>query len=310
MSTATKSTLLDAVNKPIKGAISRLFGRPFQLTLGKRVLTFNNPADFEFALGGRVSVSLIKVVELLHRPAASLRRETVAIKLIEQKLQQVLQQCRSKPEHIGALLHDVGVRAFSTDYRWRAIFESLAEGGAELNPYRHVAVAKYLQYLCARRDALGIVFYHKTGKALEEEIVVDAPREEATTRDEEHTMEPEQLHGFRSLPHGKSVVVSLSSRSEFRLYLADQGMSVRLADGVSLIDPQGREHRLAMRQNSVGRAIGNDVIVEGNNAAVSRKHLIIEPLSDNRVRLTDLSAGGTFVPADLDLEEQASAVAA
>lgn len=310
MSTATKSSLLEAVNKPIKGALSRLFGRPFQLTLGKRVLTFNNPADFEFALGGRVSVSLIKVVELLHRPAPSLRRETVAIRLIEQKLHQLLQQCQQQPEHIGALLQNIGVRSFSTDYRWRAIFESLAEGGAELNPYRHVAIAKYLQYLCARRDALGIVHYHKTGKALEDEIVIDGGREDATVREEEETMEPEQLSGYRPLPHGKSVIVSLASRSDLKLFLADQAVSLRLAEGLTLIDGKGQPHRLANRQNTIGRAIGNDVTLDGNNAAVSRKHLIIEPLNDNRVRLTDLSAGGTFVPVDLAMDEQASAVAA
>jgi hypothetical protein len=297
---------MDAVNRPIKGAISRLFGRPFQLTLGKRVLTFSNPTDFEFALGGRVSVSLVKVVELLHRPASSLRRETVAIRLIEQNLLRVVDHCLLKPDHIGALLHDIGIRGFSTDYRWRAIFESLAEGGAELNAYRHVAVSKYLQYLCARRDALGIVYYHKTGKALEDEIVVDAPLPEASNDVADQTIPP----GRRPLPHGKPVVVAMDSTRDLPLFLAEHELILRVADGMLLIDEQGRPHRLSNRQHTIGRALGNDITLDGDTASVSRKHLIIEPLSGNRVRLTDLSARGTFIPMNVAIEASPSAAAA
>lgn len=308
MSTATKSSLMDAVNRPIKGALSRLFGRPFQLTLGKRVLTFNNPADFEFALGGRVSVSLVKVVELLHRPASSLRRETVAIRLIEQNLLRVVDHCLAKPDHIGALLHDIGIRSFSTDYRWRAIFESLAEGGAELNPYRHVAVNKYLQYLCARRDALGIVYYHKTGKALEDEIVVDVALQQSNNDKDvaEQTIPP----GRRPLPHGKHVVITMEAGRDIPLFLTDHELTLRMADGLLLIDEQGQSHRLSNRQHSIGRALGNDITLDGETSSVSRKHVIIEPLSGNRVRLTDLSARGTFIPMEVAMEIEPRAAAA
>lgn len=181
MRLGTTSILRDAVNKPLKGALARLFGKPLQITMGRRMLTFNKPSDFEFALNGRVSVSLVKTIELLHRSATLLRREAVFVRLIEHQLLRTLQRCRSEPESVAVLLKDIGPRSFSTDYRWRAIFESLADGGSELNEYRRVALIKYLEYLHARRDVLGIIYFHKTGKVLEtdEEILVEAPKLEA-----------------------------------------------------------------------------------------------------------------------------------
>ncbi|MGQ0656831.1 MAG: hypothetical protein ACT4NU_01860 [Chromatiales bacterium] len=158
-----------AVNKPWKGALSRLFSRPFRLISGERVLVFRHPSEFEFALGGRVSVSLVKLVEFLHRSPKSLRREAIFVSLIQHQLTRVLGACRERPDKTGALLKAIGMKSFTTEYRWRTIFEALASGGQELNEYRQVALVRYLQYLESRCDALGIVYFHKTGKALIEQ---------------------------------------------------------------------------------------------------------------------------------------------
>jgi hypothetical protein len=312
MSTATKSSLFQAVNKPLKGALSRLFSRPFQLVLGKRVLTFNHPGDFEFAMSGRVAVSLVKVVELLHRPVPSLRRETVFVRLVEHNLLRALERCRKEPESMAESLRDMGLRSFSTDYRWRAIFEALAAGGPELNEYRRVAVVKYLQYLGARRDALGIIHFHKTGKAMDEEIVIDAELNGETAGD--GTAPPQnaeaELNGFQRLPRGRPVVVIVEPGQELTLALADHQARLVAAEQLVLIDAEGKQHALDARRQMVGRGLGNDITLEGESRSVSRRHLVIEPLEDHRVRLTDVSAQGTYIPDSVSAVRELAAAAA
>lgn len=312
MSTAAKSSLFEAVNKPLKGALSRLFSRPFQLVLGKRVLTFNHPGDFEFAMSGRVAVSLVKVVEMLHRPVASLRRETVFVRLVEHNLVRALERCRKDPESIAESLRDMGLRSFSTDYRWRAIFEALAAGGPELNEYRRVAVMKYLQYLAARRDALGIIHFHKTGKAMEEEIVIDGETggETADPGMPAPGYAEAELHGFQRLPRGRPVIVTIEPGQELTLALADHRARLVAGERLVLVDAEGRQHALHTRRHMVGRGLGNDITLEGDSRSVSRRHLVIEPLDDHRVRLVDVSAQGTYIPDGVAAISELAAAAA
>ncbi len=172
-----------AIRKPWKAALARLFGRPLRIVCGERELTFRHPAEFEFSLGGRISVSLVKVVEFLHRSPKSLRREAIFVDLIQRQLTRVIDACREPPGDTGALLKEIGLKSFTTEYRWRSIFESLASGGAEIDDYRYVAMLRYQQYLESRREALGIVFYHKTGKALiaDDDELVGEPAPQSKT---------------------------------------------------------------------------------------------------------------------------------
>ena len=77
------------------------------------------------------------------------------------------------------------------------------------------------------------------------------------------------------------------SRHRFRLM---GGKTFRLQDG------SGSAYELHPGKNFVGRQAGNDVVVEAEYRAVSRRHLIVEPIGENTALLTDLSSHGTFVP--------------
>jgi len=304
MNPASDSALITAVNRPIKGALSRLFNKRLRIAIGERDLSFKHPSDFEFALGGRVSVSLVKLVELLHRSANSLRREGLFVKLMEHQLMRTLERCRREPESIGALLREVGLKSFSTDYHWRTIFEALAAGGPELNEYRRIALVKYLQYLGARRDALNIIYFHKTRKALDEdhEILVEAPATTAASSAQScgpvHFLAAGQHTAtYERLPRGKSVAIHMHPTGSIDLVLAQHRFNLQGGEQYALVDELGRRHPLAPRKNSIGRGLGNDITLDRAFRSVSRRHVTIEPLADGRVRLIDLSALGTFVPA-------------
>ena len=68
------------------------------------------------------------------------------------------------------------------------------------------------------------------------------------------------------------------------------------ADGAYLVDENGKEYALRPRRSSVGRSAENDVAVDPGYRAISRKHLIIDFPSKDRVVFTDRSSHGTYLP--------------
>ena len=48
-------------------------------------------------------------------------------------------------------------------------------------------------------------------------------------------------------------------------------------------------------RNVIGRHSGNEVVIDPAYLAISRKHVIIEPISENAALLTDISSHGTFI---------------
>ena len=65
-----------------------------------------------------------------------------------------------------------------------------------------------------------------------------------------------------------------------------------------LADPDGNELPLGEGRNVVGRHAGNEVVVDARFREVSRRHVVIAPLGTQLALVTDLSAHGSFVPAD------------
>jgi hypothetical protein len=60
-------------------------------------------------------------------------------------------------------------------------------------------------------------------------------------------------------------------------------------------DSSGVTHLLRSGRNVIGRHSGNEVVIDPAYLAISRKHVIIEPISENAALLTDISSHGTFI---------------
>jgi predicted component of type VI protein secretion system len=68
---------------------------------------------------------------------------------------------------------------------------------------------------------------------------------------------------------------------------------------MELVDEHGSKHTINAGKNIVGRDSVCNVVVDTSLRDVSRMHLIIEPLDDGKIRFTDLSSHGTFLPSGL-----------
>ena len=284
--------------------MTRLLGRKPALTLrvGQATLTFSNVADFEFALSGRTSLPLDKFAELLARSADELKTEALSIKAVEQRLTETLERFLQRVGGAGSLLKDLTFKLFSKDHHWRDIMEGLKADDGIGDEYRRIALTKYLQYLAARQETLNTLYWLKTLSHPKDELVNTANPitrtmlKETVIFDVSHLESSRRmLNALERLPRGESVVLKVPPGETAELILVKHRFQLSGGERWSLIDEGGNEFHLNEGRNSVGRDSTNTVVLDNTYRVVSRRHLLIEPLSPWKVRITDLSSHGTFV---------------
>lgn len=290
--------------------MAQLFGRrppaaaPLQLTLGSRQLRFSSPREFEFACAGRTSVPAAKFGEMLGQGAADLEREARGIRDLERRFVGVLEKCLADVTSISVHLRDLGAKIFSKDHGWREIMAQMMTLGAAHDEYKKIALVKYMQYLAARQDLASIIYSAKTARTLGGDEAEAPPVEPQPIGSRETVifdlMQIEDSHRlinpFERLPRGETVAVHVPRGEGVEILLSKHKFRLVIDGEVKLIDEAGHEYRIPPGRHSVGRHNGNDIPIDNAYRSVSRKHLIVEPETDGAVRLTDVSAHGTFVP--------------
>jgi len=283
---------------------AKLLGRKpaFSMRLGQAVLSFRNIADFEFALSGRSSLPLDKFAELMTRSAEELKTEALSIKAVEQRLTETLERYLQHPGRSGSIMRDLALTLFSKDHHWREIFETLKNDDRIDDEFRRVALTKYLQYLSARQETLNTLYWLKTLSHPKDELVDTANPIARTMLKETVIFDVSHLESSRRmlnelerLPRGESVVLNIPPGEAAALILVKHRFQLSGGEKWVLIDEGGNEYPLGEGRNTVGRDSTNSVVLDNSYRVVSRRHLMIEPLSAMKVRVTDLSSHGTFV---------------
>jgi hypothetical protein len=247
-----------------------------------------------------------------------LRKEATAIKKVEQQFVEVLSKSIEEPGTIAEYLRAMDVHVFSQDHHWRDIMRSLNVKDKSYNELRSIALVKYMQYLRSRQDVIKQTYkVKKRERELLEDHSSDSisvERAAATPGDGEDVQVPglrdtiifdsvineqqnDKTSEFSRLPKGESLNINIGAGQKVNVRFSKH--SFQLANGgdsYAIIDDQNREYPLQEGKNIIGRDSVCNVVVDNIYRDVSRIHLIIEPLDDSRVRFTDLSSHGTFLP--------------
>ena len=102
------------------------------------------------------------------------------------------------------------------------------------------------------------------------------------------------------LPKGEAVILPFNHESTITIQLSKHAFLLSWIDGVlCLTEDDGQRSELQAGKNIIGRDTVCNIAVDSSYRDVSRLHLIIEPLDGDQVRFTDLSAHGTFLPAEV-----------
>lgn len=284
--------------------IKAIFNKPLRLQVGEHSVSFNSLADFEFSLVGRTEVPVAKLVKLMQLEPEDLKREAKSIREAETRFAETLSRTVAVPGSIGELMRGLNLQLFSQDHEWRSIIEALAQQGAQYDEYKHLALVKYTQYLASRQEVLKALYQHRAeavrqaGSDTAEPMSAALSKETAIFDLNQLPAAQPKSSAMRRLPRGETVSLRLAEGEQMELLLARHRFKVvRGTKEYFVIDDAGASHRLKTGVNTIGRQEGNDVPVDPAHGSVSRRHLIIEVTPDLEIRLTDLSAHGTSVPA-------------
>ena len=266
---------------------------------------FQSPRSFEFALGGRTNLPVSKIAALSRLGDDELLREAEAIRSVEQRFVDALSGTLEDITNVGPLLRSMEQSIISHDNGWRSIMSALNACEQPCEPYKKVALVKYLQYLASRQEVVkhlyanrrkaqtaevprrnGISLYQPTPR-FKETLIFDL-----NGAGDSHPVEI----AFSRMPKGETVELALEPEQAVELLLARHPCSIVLHEGLVFVDEKGKGSSLRVGRNVVGRDADSDVVINAGFRDVSRKHLIVETDGVCRVKLTDISSHGTSLP--------------
>ncbi len=287
--------------------LDKLFAKPMELVVAGQKISFLSIADFEFCLSGRTSVPSKKITDMVKCTAKQLQVEAHTIKDIEKRFVAILTHSIEDPSSISRSLKELDTSIFSQDHRWRDIITALNDGGDEFNPFRRVALVKYMQYLSSRQDIIKYLYSEKKKLAGEKQNGKSETIEGESFKDtlifENTIFEPniENSKGgeFERMPKGESVITTLKPKERIIIMLSKHKCEIEANGQIFFIDQAGRKHVLDLGRNTIGRDASGTVVIDPGLRDVSRMHLVIENLGDNSLQLTDLSSHGTYIPSAL-----------
>ncbi|MCP5150020.1 MAG: FHA domain-containing protein [Ectothiorhodospiraceae bacterium] len=268
--------------------------RPLTLALEGPSLVFPGTAEFEFALAPRTVYPTEKAAALRERSPQELERIAHGVHLVEQRVADVLCHALAAPEHLTRLFASLEPQLFSHDHDWRAIAVGLQQSSRAADPYRRIVLVKYLQYLAARQQVLRGLHAQRIA-AGEPSCESPAASPEATALLGPAVARAVDAEGMRRLPRGETVKLRFQEARAITIELADYRFRLHPGRRFVLADASGERFVLRPGCNLVGRQPDCDVVVNPAYQSVSRRHIIVQPIGEDRVAITDVSAHGTWV---------------
>lgn len=285
--------------------LNKFFARPLELTVGEQTLKFSSVSDFEFSVAGRIAVPSKKIVDMVKFSLDQLKKEAKTIKEIEKRFVSILSRSIEDPNSINRAMRELDPLIFSQDHGWREIIAALNNGEEEFNPFRRIALVKYMQYLSARQEIIKYLYSEKK-KYQEEQGRETETGEAAKLKDTlilENTLfepvaEQRNQDSYERMPKGEAVTITLSPGTEVEVLLSRHACKLIASDEkIRFVDQAGRSYDLNRGRSVIGRDTASTVMIDPSLRDVSRLHLVVENFDGNTVQLTDMSSHGTYVPA-------------
>lgn len=296
---------LAGLARSMTSALSRSSHPALALEISRRIVRFTDPVTFEFSLKPRIDFPLERAARLRSWPAEDLERMAAKIRTVEQRFAEAIAASVERPEIIGALLRSLNLKLFSKDHGWREIIAALNRCGSEFDVYKKIALVKYTQYLRGRQKVLRDLYFERRDAESTEsahlesdsDTDVDSLRGPHDTDLFESSVKAEKRtdDGFDALPRGETVCLRFNGIKEMAIRLSTHRFQLVAGKHFYLKDEHGSTFPIRRGKNLVGRHPDCDIVIQPFYSGVSRKHIIIEQVSESVALVTDLSSHGTYV---------------
>jgi hypothetical protein len=282
--------------------LNKFFAKPIELKIGEQNYKFCSIADFEFSLSGRTSVPSRKITDMVKFSTDQLKKEARTIKDIEKRFVSILSKSIEDTNSINRAIRELDPVIFSQDHGWRDIITALNEGNDELNPFRRIALVKYMQYLSSRQEIIKYLYSEKK-KMLNEtnaDLAESSPFKD-TVMLENTIFEPSSINliaadKFERMPKGEPVTIALNTGEVVDLLLSRHACKVVEENHkILFFDNEGRRYEIQKSRTLIGRDSVSTIMIDPSLRDVSRIHIVIEKLDDKTLKITDLSSHGTYI---------------
>jgi len=272
---------------------------------------FSDLDEFEHFLAAKTEIPADKMSGLLKFTDKDLENEIKQITMVEKMISSKLAESINDPGTIDRYLGEATLTRFTQDHDWRPIIFDLSNKDEEYTEYKTAAVTNYLKYLRSRRSVMASILENRGHSPNLGETVAIA------NLDHEHESSktvfartavvdvPSGEHkqivsgSLARLDKGITTDVDAGELAEIPIRMASRLFTLRFSKPLVLVDASNREHALQTGENLVGRDLNCHVRLDNEYPDISRRHVIIQPLGDGKIRVTDLSSQGTFLPAEL-----------
>ena len=278
-----------------------LFSRTVKISLAGSEIQFQTPRDFDFALSGRVGLPASKFGALVELADDDLLREAEGIRKLEQRFSEILSAAMESGSPVGPVLKALDLSLVSQDNDWRVIIGALNGLNEQHEEFKRIALVKYMQYLTARQDVIRTLYSHRQRNRAEAVTQVGGVGESSAAMKEtiifdlsDDVPDVGDSRGLARLPKGETVEIDVESDMPIHLVLVKHACRIVLEDDLYFIDDMNNRIRLKSGKNAVGRDAKCEITMHPDHRDISRKHLMVDRISQSSVRLTDVSSLGTF----------------
>lgn len=285
--------------------LDKFFAKPIEIKVGELVLKFSSLSDFEFCLAGRTCVPSRKITQMVKFSLDELKKEARTIKEVEKRFVAILSESIENTDSINQSLRSLDSQIFSQDNQWRAIIHGLnTDKNDDLNPFRRVALVKYMQYLSSRQEIIKYLYSEKKkgqGESTDESKDISAEVLKDTLVLENTVFEPLSDSGgnaqLERMLKGENVTIALKPGKKIPIYLSKHECTIVPGSPNKFIDQAGRSYDLKVGKTTIGRDAKCTILIDPKLRDVSRTHIVLDLDAENVIYLTDFSSHGTYLPA-------------
>ncbi len=275
--------------------LQKIFTKPVELNINDKIITFKSFDDFEFALSARPTIPLAKVTDAIKSTSSELDLELNAIIVAIEQISELINQT-SETGEVTKSLKAINSVIFSNDNGWRDIFFALKKDrSTESSKYKQIALAAYLKYLLNRQEMIQTIKsqLEKDNNHISSPEAAQFKTGELDLDDNFDSNVLAKELGLSNMPIGEAVSFDVKEGDQIALLLASYQCRLVVKDGITFIDNNNEEHPISKGVNKIGRGSDCKIRFTDTMQRISRLHMTINILDDNKLELTDLSTYGT-----------------
>ncbi len=284
----------------INHLVAKLRRRSLKIRIGGINETFASPDEFVQFLSARLTVPGETMERFMHLDERALQRESRKMLHAYQNVMDIMANAKQSGETLNNLWRRLDISKVPDDHDWPSILFALGNTVNIVENYLHEALANYMRFLDARRQAVESFRDHTDRSGGGESSMTSMPMKSAVSGASSSSPDA-ALDMYSRLPHCHSIEVDMDEKTDITVFLGSNRYRLTKHGEILTLKESGavQTYMLKHGRNTVGRSSQCDIQLNSRQSDISRQHMVVEINTERRVSLMDVSSRGTYVRPEL-----------